>query len=117
MVTVGIKPSMLTLGTHREKNAQLDTFRARWELPPPEWQPEVTGEREGTHFHMVERGRVYQRVREIAQQAFAGTGTQPSVSLCKETHDLRRDNGFCNSNCNCLKPRAEALQRSLPVLP
>ena len=117
MVDLGLKPSMLTLGTHREKNAQLDTFRARWELPPPEWQPEVTSAREGTHFHMVERGRVYQRVRELAQLAFAGSGTQPSVSLCKETHQLRRETGFCNANCNCLKLQAQAHQRSLPLLP
>ncbi len=103
MVNIGLKPTILTLGTHREKSAQIDTFRAWWGLPPPEWEPAVAEVREGTHFHMADRGRVYQRVRELAQQAFSGSDSRPWVSLCKETHELRREIGFCNAQCNCFK--------------
>jgi hypothetical protein len=117
MVNIGLRPTMLTLGSHREKSAQLDTFRARWELPAPEWEADVTQTREGTHFHMLERGRVYQRVRELAHKAYEGTGSRPWLSLCKETHDVRRETGFCNSQCNCLKLTKDGqTQRRLPVV-
>jgi hypothetical protein len=112
--THGLKPTMLTLGSHREKLPQLDTWREKWSLPALEWHAKKTAERQGTHFHMVDRASVYQRVRSLANDAFSGTGEQPAISLCKETHDVRREAGFCNANCNCLNANVRP-HRSLPI--
>lgn len=103
MVNVhGLRPTMLTLGTYREKNAQLDTFRGKWGLPPMEWSPETTVGREGTHIHDAGRAETYRRVTEMIGRAFRGTAHLPHVSLCKETHAVRKETNLCNANCNCL---------------
>lgn len=98
----GLRPSMITLGTFRMKTPQLDTFRAKWGLPAMEWTPETSSSREGTHLHVIDRGRVYTGVRETAIEAFKGTGHTPWISVCKETHAVRKANELCNAHCNCL---------------
>ncbi|MFI5298753.1 MAG: DUF3987 domain-containing protein [Polyangiales bacterium] len=110
----GLRPSMITLGSHREKNATLDKFRSFWGLPEMEWEAETTTAREGTHHHMVGREDVYRRVRDMIGRAFNGTGVAPWVSLCKETHEVRRATDMCNANCNCL-PQTDAPNRRLPI--
>jgi DNA repair photolyase len=107
----GLRPTMLTLGSHREKMAQLDTFRAKWGLPAPEWEAEVGARREGTHHHMVGREDVYRRVRDMIVRAFKGTGHEPWISLCKETHGVRRATSMQSANCNCLPETAAPKHR------
>src|SRR2546421_6710229 len=90
-----------TLGTYREKNAQLDGWRERWGLLPMEWQPrddELV--KDGTHRHLPEAHRIeiYTKVRDIIQREFP----RGRVSLCKETHSVRRAVALCNADCNCL---------------
>jgi hypothetical protein len=109
----GLRPTMLTLGSHREKMPMLDVWREKWGLPPMEFEPEKTKGREGTHIHMVGRDQVYAKVGQMILRAFAGTDHVPHVSLCKETHDVRKATGMCNSNCNCLKETPERLLSSL----
>ena len=90
-----------TLGTYREKNAQLDAWRARWGLPEMEWQPEDHEMvKDGTHRHLSEERRVeiYQKVTAIIRREFPDA----RVSLCKETHSVRRALALCNADCNCL---------------
>lgn len=99
----GLRPTMLTFGTYREKNNQLATWNAKWGLPPVEWTPEKTDGRDGTHIHHAGRGDVYGRVRVIVERAFRGTGFSPAVSLCKETHAVRKAVDLCNADCNCLR--------------
>lgn len=111
----GIRPTMLTLGSHREKMPQLDAFRAWWGLPAMEFEAEKTAGREGTHIHMVGRDQVYITVRDMIIAAFAGTGHVPHVSLCKETHEVRKTTGMCNSNCNCL-PETPSSRRHLALV-
>jgi len=109
-----LRPIMLTLGSHREKFPQLDTFRAKWGLPAMEWTAAKTAKREGTHIHMVGRSAVYDEVKNIIERAFRGTGFLPWVSLCKETHTVRKESAMCNANCNCL-PQSEAPTRRLEL--
>ena len=62
-----------TLGTYREKNAQLDAWRARWGLPEMEWQPDDNEMvKDGTHRHLSEERRIeiYQKVTEIIRHEF-----------------------------------------------
>lgn len=97
----GIDFRYWTLGTYREKNPQLDAWRERWGLPAMEWQPgddEMT--RDGTHRHLPEARRIeiYSQVRDIIRREFP----QARVSLCKETHVVRKAVAACNSDCNCL---------------
>jgi DNA repair photolyase len=100
--TKGIKFTYWTLGTYREKNSQLDGWRERWGLLPMEWQPgEDEMVKEGTHRHLPEARRVeiYRTVQDIIRAEFP----QAKISLCKETHSIRRAvAGMCNANCNCL---------------
>lgn len=97
----GIEFRYWTLGTYREKNTQLQAWAQRWGLQPMEWQP---GEDElvhdGTHWHLsVERRiEIYQIVRDIIREEFP----QAKVSLCKETHSIRKALALCNADCNCL---------------
>lgn len=97
----GITFAYWTLGSYREKNAQLDGWRERWHLPAMEWQPD-DGElvKEGTHRHLPEGRRIeiYATVRDLIQHEFP----QGRVSLCKETHSVRRALRLCNADCNCL---------------
>lgn len=90
-----------TLGTYREKNAQLDAWRERWGLPPMEWQlPENELVRDGTHRHLSEEHRIaiYRKAANIIWREFPGA----RVSLCKETHTIRKSLALCNADCNCL---------------
>lgn len=99
--SAGIQFRYWTLGTYREKNAQLDGWRERWGLLPMEWQPDE-GElvKDGTHRHLSEGRRVeiYRAVTQIIRSQFP----QARVSLCKETHAVRRAVSLCNADCNCL---------------
>lgn len=95
----GIKFTYWTLGTYREKNVQLDAWRERWGLPPMEWQPdEVT--QDGTHRHLPEERRIaiYRTVSASIRHEFP----LARVSLCKETHIVRKALALCNADCNCL---------------
>jgi DNA repair photolyase len=98
----GITFAYWTLGTYREKNSQLDAWRERWGLPAMEWQP-AEGElvQDGTHRHLSEAQRVaiYTTVRDLIRGQFP----QARVSLCKETHGVRKAVALCNADCNCLR--------------
>lgn len=99
--SAGINFRYWTLGTYREKNAQLDGWRERWGLLPMEWHPrddELV--KDGTHRHLPEARRIeiYTKVRDIIQREFP----RARVSLCKETHSVRRAVVMCNADCNCL---------------
>lgn len=97
-------------------STQLDTFRAWWGLPPMEFEPNVGDDREGTHRHVVDRGRTYTAVAEMVSRAFSRTGHAPWISLCKETHEVRKATGLCSGNCNCLQAsEAPSWRRSLPI--
>jgi len=90
-----------TLGTYREKNTQLDAWRERWGLPAMEWEPEDEEmERDGTHRHLSIKRRVqiYRAITDMIRAEFP----QTKVSLCKETHTVRKLVGLCNADCNCL---------------
>jgi DNA repair photolyase len=99
----GLRPTMITLGSYREKNAQLDHWRAEWKLPAVEWEPEKTLGRDGTHVHDANREVAYVAVRDMISESYKGTGFMPNVSLCKETHEVRKATDLCNANCNCLR--------------
>ena len=97
---LGVKPRYITLGTYREKTAQLDSWRQRWDLPKMEWTPLGTV-KEGTHRHLPEpeRARIYAIVRDLCHGALP----ESRVSLCKETHSVRKQVQLCNAHCNCLR--------------
>ncbi len=98
---VGVKFRYWTLGTYREKNPQLDSWRERWRLPPMEWQPgDEELSKDGTHRHLSEGQRVaiYSKVRDMIRSEFPDA----RVSLCKETHLVRKAVSLCNADCNCL---------------
>lgn len=93
--------SYWTLGTYREKNNQLDAWRERWGLPVMEWQPsEGSLLKDGTHHHVseIERIQTYSKVRDFIKTEIP----QAKVSLCKETHSVRKAVALCNAECNCL---------------
>ena len=99
--TMGLSFHYWTLGTYREKSGQLDGWRKRWGLPAMEWQPgneELV--KEGTHKHLPENRRIeiYATMRDFIQREFP----LGRVSLCKETHTVRRALRLCNADCNCL---------------
>jgi DNA repair photolyase len=95
----GINFRYWTLGTYREKNKQLDAWRDMWGLPAMEWEP-TDLEHDGTHWHlpMERRVAIYKEVTGIIRSEFADA----RVSLCKETHSVRRQLMLCNADCNCL---------------
>lgn len=64
---------------------------------------------------MEGRAEVYRCVREMVTEAFKGTGHMPWVSLCKETHEVRREAGMCSANCNCL-PLVDVPRHRLPLI-
>lgn len=119
---MGVRFRYWTLGTYREKNAQLDGWRERWGLLPMEWQPSdgdghgdgegveagagVELVKSGTHWHLPDARRItiYGVVRDAIKSEFPGSVTEPAalVSLCKETHSVRRALNLCNASCNCL---------------
>jgi len=89
-----------TLGTYREKNKQLDGWRERWGLPPMEWEPDDMAA-DGTHRHLpaARRIEIYRVVRDIIHSQLP----EAKVSLCKETHEVRKGLQLCNADCNCLR--------------
>ncbi len=97
---LGIDFRYWTLGTYREKNKQLDGWRERWGLPAMEWEPDNMVA-DGTHRHLPPERRVeiYKTVRDIIRREMP----QAKVSLCKETHEVRKAVVLCNAECNCLK--------------
>jgi DNA repair photolyase len=98
----GIRFTYWTLGTYREKNTQLDAWRQRWGLPEMEWQPEASElVQDGTHRHLSEASRVaiYRAVLDLIRGQFP----EARVSLCKETHVVRKAVALCNADCNCLR--------------
>ena len=101
VLTAGVSFRYWTLGTYREKNPQLDAWRERWGLPAMEWElSEAEMVKDGTHRHLPEARRVeiYRTVRDIIRRQVP----QARVSLCKETHTVRKAVTLCNSECNCL---------------
>lgn len=100
---VGVSPRYITLGTYRQKNAQLDAWRAKWGLIAPEWEP-VSLEGDGTHEHILrdDRIRIYSRVAEMIVATRWRHGA-PRFELCKEPHEMRRAVGVEGVNCNCLQ--------------
>ncbi len=100
---MGLAPRYITLGTYRQKNAQLDRWRELWGLPRPEWEPAAL-EADGTHEHVLaaERLRIYSTVMKMIDAAKWKHGA-PRPELCKEPHALRRDVGVRGVNCNCLQ--------------
>jgi DNA repair photolyase len=97
----GLRFKFWTLGTYREKLVQLDAWRERWGLLAMEWQP-AEGEmiKDGTHRHLPEERRIaiYTTVRDLLHRELP----MARVSLCKETHTVRRALQLCNADCNCL---------------
>jgi hypothetical protein len=99
---MGIAPRYVTLGTYREKNTQLDHWRAVWGLPESEWEPdELT--KDGTHRHLSKERRleIYRTVMRLMDEA--PWRTKPRAELCKEPHEMRREVGIVGCNCNCLQ--------------
>lgn len=98
---VGINFRYWTLGTYREKNSQLDAWRERWGLLPMEWQPSDNElVKDGTHRHLPEERRIaiYMKVASFIRHEFP----RARISLCKETHTVRKALTLCNADCNCL---------------
>jgi len=100
---MGLAPRYITLGTYRQKNKQLDTWREKWGLPAPEWTPE-TLEGDGTHQHVLaaERVQIYSKVMAMLYAAPWRHGS-PRLELCKEPHTMRQAVGIQGVNCNCLQ--------------
>lgn len=93
---------LTTLGLISPKNVQLDAWRERWGLLEMEWQPAVGElEQDGTHRHLSEAKHVaiYTTVRDRIQKSFS----EARVSLCKETHSVRKAVALCNADCNYLR--------------
>jgi DNA repair photolyase len=98
---MGVQFRYWTLGTYRAKNGQLDGWRERWGLPPMEWQPDDDGlEKDGTHHHLPEARRI--EIYEVVSKAIRREFRRARVSLCKETHSVRKALKLCNADCNCL---------------
>jgi len=96
---MGIRPRNVTFGTYREKTPLLDTWREKWGLPEMEWEPSAVA-REGTHLHVPasERVKIYEVVPDLCRKHLPDS----RVSLCKETHAVRKQLRLCNADCNCL---------------
>jgi DNA repair photolyase len=97
----GVNFQYWTLGTYREKNPQLDAWRERWGLLPMEWQPsDEELVKDGTHRHLQEQRRIeiYGEAARLIRREFP----MARISLCKETHTVRKVVGMCNADCNCL---------------
>jgi len=97
----GLKFRRWTLGSYREKAAQLDTWRGKWQLPALGWEPPRTEfVRDGTHFRIPAEQRValYAGVVGAIRRVFP----EAEVGLCKETHAVWRALGLGRRTCNCL---------------
>lgn len=101
---IGCKPRYITLGTYRQKNAQLDSWRAAWGLPAPGWQPSSV-EGDGTHEHLLlaERMQIYEIIIGLIAETKWPGGHRPRVELCKEPHTLRQALKIEGVSCNCLQ--------------
>jgi len=99
IASLGLTPTRITLGTYREKNPQLDAWRAKWGLPPMEWEPPALA-REGTHRHVprMERVVAYRKIAACLRTALPHS----AIALCKETNATRQETGLRGSCCNCL---------------
>jgi DNA repair photolyase len=97
---LGISFRYWTLGTYREKNGQLDAWRDRWGLLPMEWEPDDLVS-DGTHWHLPAERRIeiYGTLHKIIKRELP----QARISLCKETHQVRKALMLCNADCNCLR--------------
>lgn len=97
---MGINFRYWTLGTYREKNGQLDAWRERWGLLPMEWEPDDLVS-DGTHRHLPPERRIeiYSTLNKIIKRELP----QARISLCKETHQVRKALLLCNADCNCLR--------------
>jgi hypothetical protein len=95
----GLQPRMVTLGSYRQKNAQLLAWARRWGLPALEWEPADLVS-DGTHEHLSLDSRVtlYQALLMLCREAWPDV----EVGLCKETHQVRRALGLMRARCNCL---------------
>jgi hypothetical protein len=102
---LGLRPGTVTLGTYREKSAQLDAWRSRWKLPPMEWKADEL-EHDGTHRHVREAKRIeiYRTMAALSRKYLP----ESRVAVCKETHAVRKATGLCNADCNCLAPAEQA---------
>lgn len=101
VVDLGISFRYWTLGTYREKSSQLQAWADKWGLLPMEWQPDESELiHDGTHWHlsMKRRLEIYRAVSEIIRGQFKTA----KISLCKETHSIRKSLNLCNADCNCL---------------
>jgi DNA repair photolyase len=97
----GIHFAYYTLGSYREKNPQLQAWTQHWGMQPMTWQPHAGDMvQDGTHRHLSEGKRVemYQVIRDSIRRV----SPMAKVSLCKETHRVRKLVGLCNADCNCL---------------
>lgn len=98
---LGLNFRYWTLGTYRQKNTQLDLWRERWGLPPMKTSFDRDNlTREGTHWHLPEADRIeiYQYIKAEIFSQFP----KAMISLCKETHSVRKSVRLCNAECNCL---------------
>jgi len=98
---LGVDFRRWTLGTYREKNAQLQAWADRWGIPPMEWQPaEDELVQDGTHRHLLpnRRADIYRFVGDDIRSKFPNT----TIGLCKETQDVRKVVGLHQAKCNCL---------------
>lgn len=94
--------SYWTLGTYREKNSQLQSWSKKWGLSEMEWQPDSNDMvHDGTHWHLAHQRRleIYEFVTNSIRKDFPNA----KVSLCKETHTIRKTLALCNADCNCLQ--------------
>lgn len=99
----GHRPTTITLGTYREKNVQLDTWRKKWGLLEPEFELDQL-EKTGTHRHLPENNRIaiYDQVQNLIIRSWERKNQRPLVSLCKETVNVRKNTKLINDKCNCL---------------
>lgn len=69
---LGLMPRYITLGTYREKIAQLDQWRAKWGLTAPEWEP-ADLKKDGTHRHLPveQRAKIYRAVIALIGESSA----------------------------------------------
>jgi DNA repair photolyase len=97
---MGLRPRYITLGTYREKDPNLDLWREWWGLREMEWNADEMA-KEGTHRHVPESKRleIYSEVRDQVRRYLPHS----RISLCKETHSVRKKLQLCNADCNCLR--------------
>lgn len=101
VVKRGINFRYWTLGTYREKNNQLDGWRERWGLPAMEWVPsDDEMEKDGTHRHVATKHRI--KIYRSIIKLIRAQSPHAKISLCKETHTVRKLTSMCNADCNCL---------------